>query len=359
MDKTPDRVSRRDIINGLAAMGTGVGVLGSSSRLSPVRTAEASSDEIEYAASFGDKHEFRHENEDDHWEDHDGSLAVQAGVVQTDIAKRESGNCTVWKHYVTVWAIAPFIRIFDEDDSDQYRSGAVMNKQTTDISTSADTDCIDDAPLQLEGSRFIDLYGEAAECPEAHHDRFSPAANYYMNDDTYEHKDYDGYSDVKFWSEEYEKESTSDRDDFNEWPAALSAFTGIAALAGAAATGPIGYLSLAAAPPSFFQLFSEYAQGNGATLGGNNQEINFSNPEDQCGLMGHLVEFKIVADAGEKFEVSVEPDFDIKDETPCYDTKLDRNIESYTCFNINVPYNSADTDVGDAQRINATRCDEH
>ena len=75
--------------------------------------------------------------------------------------------------------------------------------------------------------------------------------------------------------------------------------------------------------------------------------------------MGNLVEFKIVADAGEKFDVGVKTDFDVNDETECYQTKLDRNVQSFNCFNIHVPYNSRDRSVGDASRIIATRCDEH
>ena len=102
---------------------------------------------------------------------------------------------------MTVWAIAPFIRIFDKDDSDVYRSGRAMHEQTTDIRTYADTSCIDDAPLQLKGSRFVSLWGDGVQCPESHHDSFSRAARYYMFDNTYEHKDYDDYSDVKYWSE--------------------------------------------------------------------------------------------------------------------------------------------------------------
>ena len=291
---------------------------------------------------------------------HDGSLGVQAGVVQTGIGKDKRNGCWVWEHYVTVWAIAPFIRIFDDDEDGVYQSGRAMDKQTTDISTHADTSCISNAPLDLMGSRFVSLWGQSQSCPYAGTDDTSEAASYYENDNTYEGEDYDGYSDVKDWSEEYEKESESDSDDFNEWPAAVGAFGGIVGLVGATAGGPLAYASAATAGTSFFQLFSELAQGNGATLDGNNQEISFSNSRTDSGLMGNLVEFKIIADAEEKFEVSVESDFDVQGKSKrCYEAELKSNVESYTCFNINVPYNSADTEAKDAQRINATRCDEH
>ena len=360
MSENPNRVSRRNIINGLAATGIGVSVLGSSSRLSPTRTAEASGNQVEYATNFGDKYEYRHEDSDNSSVNHDGSLGVQAGVVQTGIGKDKRNGCWVWEHYVTVWAFAPFIRIFDDDEDGVYQSGCAMDKQTTDISTYADTSCISNAPLDLMGSRFVSLHGQSNSCPYAGTDDTSVAASYYENDNTYEGKDYDGYSDVKDWSEEYEKESESDRDDFNEWPAAIGTFTGIVGLAGFAVGGPLGYASLATAPPSFFQLFSELAQGNGATLDGNNQEISFSNSRTDSGLMGNLVEFKIVADAEEKFKVGVESNFDVEGKSKrCYGAELKSNVDSRTCFNINVPWNSADTEVKDAQRIDATECGEH
>jgi len=356
MRESKERFSRRKLFKTAAASGIGLGTL-SSTKLSPVQSARASHDSpVEYWAKTGDEYEYRFE---DTGPQHDGSIGIDVGVVQTGIADG-TGKCggDYWEHYMAVWATAIFTRDMDEDWGGRLRSGQALFNQSTDISTTTNS-CTGDGPLVYKANRFVDLggYSGPGPCPEPNDPGDSPSqtGNWFQANHK-ENRQYDNYSDVKEASNEWAQENPdSEQDDFNSWDAGNGIFGGIiGAITGGVTT--VGLASYAVSGVSFFEALSEFGQGNGATVSRDNKEITFDEEETQAGMKGNLIEFSARVPAGESYEITVENSFGVRDEPPCYSEPLDSNVDSYFCYNIQIPENSSSTDKNDASRINASVC---
>lgn len=355
MEKQKSEISRRKLFRTAAASGIGLGTL-SSTELSPVQSARASHDSpIEYWAKTGDEYEYRFEGTGPN---HDGSIGIDVGVVQTGIADG-SGNCggDYWEHYLAVWAMAIFTRDMDEDWGGRHRSGQAFIDQSTDISTTTDS-CTGDGPLIYWNNRFVWLGGTSAQgCPYPNDPGDEPSqTGYWLQTNHKENRQYDNYSDVKEASNEWEQENPdSEQDDFNSWDAGVGVFGGIiGAYTGGATT--VGLASYGTSGVSFFEAFSEFGQGNGATVSRDNKQITFYEERHHCGLKGNLIEFSARVPAEESYEITVENSFGVLDEPPCYKEPLNSNVDSDFCYNIKIPENKSSTDKEDASRINASLC---
>jgi hypothetical protein len=319
-----------------AATGVGLGLVRSSNQYSPVQTATASHDPIKYAKSFGDGNDNEyHYTDGSLW---DCSIATSFGVLQTGFGHQQAddtcGHDDYYRHHITVWGAGFFTRT---SDNSTFRSGQNLFHQYTNISTSANH--CDPGPLLYSGNdggnRFFSLRARNADpCP---HEDQTPASRWFQENHK-EGKDYDDYEDVDRWTDEWESEHPSDKDDFNSVKAANGIFGAVLGMYGAGLT-TIGIASAAVVPVSLFTALSELGQGNGASISDDNREIEFWH-DTGGGIVAHMIEFTALVPEGESFDVTVDMSIGIPEKSTCYEEPLRDNVANKQCINIHIPSNT-------------------
>lgn len=347
MARDGDRISRRRVLGKAAATGLSLGVVRSSNRLSPVQTAEASSNPLEYISSFSDDDNVYEYTDNWGW---DASVATNFGIVQDNIAAgtNECGGY-YYDHHIAVWATG----IFTRTNGDELKSGGNFVDQSTHISTTANFCSDEEGPLLYEGAyggnRFFDLTGvNTDQCP---HNDVTQASQWFATDH-YDDENYEDYDDVEYWADRWESETNSDKDHFNAWQAGVGVLGGITG-ALTAGTGPLGLAALGVSAVSFLDGLSELGHGNRASISNDNKEIQFWHNTSEAGVIGHVVEFTARVPAGRKYYISVDMGVDVAHTSKCFDHPLSENVEENACFQIVVPSNPEGGSPADADPVYA------
>ena len=349
MNKSNPRISRRKVLSKATAAGFSLGIVRSSDRLSPVQTAEANDNPLEYIKSFSD------DDNEYHYTDKQGfdaSIATNFGVVQDSIGA-ETNVCGeyMYEHHIAVWATGIYARV--KEDEDKLISGPNINSQGSTIETSADfcSDSDDDGPLVYQGNRFFSLRGGWDRCPYGE----ETEAKQWFETDHYDDENYENYDDVEKWSNRWESDSESSKDDFDAWAAGLGGFGGVAGVL-TAGTGPLGVAAFSLSAVSILDGLSELSQADGANIDDDNKRIYFNDSAIDSGVIGHITEFKVRVPAEQKCYVSVDMDIDVNSESGCYEHPLSENVDEDTCFTIDVPSNPEGGSPADADPIRAYKC---
>jgi hypothetical protein len=313
-----------------------------------VQTAEADNNPLEYIKSFSDDdNEYQYTDK----AGYDASIATNFGVVQDGIGA-ETNMCGeyMYEHHIAVWATGIYARAGDGE----VVSGPNIKDQASSIETSADfcSDSDDDGPLVYQGNRFFDLSGySTGGCP---HNEATEASRWFETDH-YDDENYESYDDVEKWSNQWENESKSSKDDFDAWAAGLGVFGGVVGVLTAGA-GPVGVAALSLSAVSIFDALSQFSQANGANISDDNKHIYFRHSAPDAGVIGHIVEFTVRVPAEQQCYVYVDMSIDVNSESRCYEHPLSENVDEDACFTIDVPSNPEGGSPADADPIHAYKC---